>query len=200
VGGTGEKGCDMDTLKGLPASIIGQLKSDLPRFIKLTEDLLNFAAGYVYAAPADRSTFSLAHVDAYAQVITRFADAEGFPMDSSILELSLMIGNGENRWIEPLEETELQRAYVRASAAVQRLWCAVENLSNQPPKSDNDERDKWIYGQCCEGIAYAKIGHDLSSLARNNGWCAIDSPQALSSAAKRYANRHNLPLPPKRRD
>jgi hypothetical protein len=64
-------------------------------------------------------------------------------------------------------------------------------------KPGNDERDEWIYNQCNKGVPYSTIKHRLKS--EHPKWEQLDSPSGILQAAIRYAKRHRLPKPPKRR-
>jgi len=57
----------------------------------------------------------------------------------------------------------------------------------------NDERDKWLYEQCCKLVKYETI---ISRLSKKTKWEPIDTPQGIKDAANRYADRHNLPSIP----
>jgi hypothetical protein len=59
-----------------------------------------------------------------------------------------------------------------------------------------EERDKWIYERCYDGLTYKNI---MLTLAKNtSGWDRIESPQGIRDRAKAYAKRHGLPEPPPR--
>jgi hypothetical protein len=61
-----------------------------------------------------------------------------------------------------------------------------------------EARDKWIYEQCCKGVAYDAIALRLKKKSVN--WPRIESKQGIQSAAQRYAKRHNLSDIPRRKD
>jgi len=59
----------------------------------------------------------------------------------------------------------------------------------------NEERDKWIYEQCCKLVKYVTI---INRLAKKKTWEAICTIQGIKLAANRYAARHDLPsIPPR---
>jgi hypothetical protein len=71
--------------------------------------------------------------------------------------------------------------------------------SNSPPESarivkekNTEERDKFIYDSCCMGTKYVSI---INRVSNNEDWEFIESAQGIRNAAKRYAERHGLPLP-----
>ena len=85
-----------------------------------------------------------------------------------------------------------------------RRW--IRWLENQPTvrieanvqlDAATEARDKWIYDQCKKGTVFSTIINRLSK--RPKSWGRIGSVQGIKDAAKRYANRHNLPLPPRRK-
>jgi hypothetical protein len=61
-----------------------------------------------------------------------------------------------------------------------------------------DERDKWIYEECCNGTAYDSIIRKLKQQA--DDWPRIESPQGIRMAAIRFAERQQLPPIPRRQD
>jgi hypothetical protein len=63
--------------------------------------------------------------------------------------------------------------------------------------AETEERDEWIYQQCCRGVAYKTIGSQLPS--QNTHWSEM-SKQGVLQAARRYAKRHSLPEPPPRQE
>ena len=67
-----------------------------------------------------------------------------------------------------------------------------------PIETPNDERDKWLYEQCCELVGYNTIVTRLRKLAKKKNWELIESVQGVKEAARRYAKRHNLTAIPKR--
>ena len=60
----------------------------------------------------------------------------------------------------------------------------------------NEDRDKWIYEECCKGTAYDTIIELLEKQAQF--WERIGSPPGIRASALRYAKRHSLPLPKRR--
>jgi hypothetical protein len=59
-----------------------------------------------------------------------------------------------------------------------------------------EARDKWIYEQCCKGVAHDTIAIRLKK--KPTTWVRITRKQGIFACAKRYAERHALPLPPPR--
>jgi hypothetical protein len=69
-----------------------------------------------------------------------------------------------------------------------------------------EARDKWIYGRCCKGMTYKMIKTELKgriaqqkARGRKRPWGSIGTIQGICRAAERYAKRHGLPRPPRRR-
>ncbi len=63
--------------------------------------------------------------------------------------------------------------------------------------SANDQRDKWIYAQAIKGTAWASIKRALDR--KPETWERIETENGVKDAAKRYADRHSLPPPPRRK-
>ena len=61
-----------------------------------------------------------------------------------------------------------------------------------------EARDRWIYQECCRRVAYDTIAIRLKS--KPSSWPRIESKQGIQNAAKRYAERNNLPPIPKRQE
>ncbi len=66
-------------------------------------------------------------------------------------------------------------------------------IATQSPK---EQRDKWIYGECMKGTPYKTIAIRLNKKPKK--WSRIESVNGIKMAAKRYAERHSLPMPPAR--
>src|SRR5262249_35485275 len=64
--------------------------------------------------------------------------------------------------------------------------------SGRPVRKDRktEARDKWIYEQCCKGVAYDSISRNLSK--KNPKWLRIGTKQGIRDCAMRYAKRHGL--------
>jgi hypothetical protein len=69
-----------------------------------------------------------------------------------------------------------------------------------------EARDKWIFGHCCKGMTYKMIKAELKARiaqqkarGRKRPWGSIGTIQGICRAAERYAKRHGLPRPPRRR-
>jgi len=63
-------------------------------------------------------------------------------------------------------------------------------ISTQSPK---EQRDKWIYNECIKGTPYQTIVIRLNKKPKK--WSRIESVNGVKMAAKRYAERHSLPMP-----
>ncbi len=63
--------------------------------------------------------------------------------------------------------------------------------------SKTEARDKWIYEKCCRLTPYKTIVVQLSR--QRKAWDRIESVPGIKRAAKAYAIRHNLELPPARK-
>jgi hypothetical protein len=72
--------------------------------------------------------------------------------------------------------------------------------SRRPPLRDKvtEARDKWIYDLCIKGEAYDTIARKLPQ--KNARWTRISTKQGILAAARRYAQRHELPPPPPRQN
>lgn len=77
---------------------------------------------------------------------------------------------------------------------------ASEGETEGKQSLDRDGRDGWIYAKCCERVVYKNIKRELNELAPSKGWLKISTIQGIRAAAKRFAERHNLPLPPSRHE
>jgi len=69
--------------------------------------------------------------------------------------------------------------------------------SRKRAKGQNEERDRWIYDRCLAGESYKSIVNALNQ--QSEEWGEIVSPQGIYQAAKHYAERHDLDLPPSRK-
>lgn len=58
-----------------------------------------------------------------------------------------------------------------------------------------EERDRFIYEQCCAGMPYGQIAAEVN---KNSDWAPLETKNGAKDAAKRYAQRHQLPAPPRR--
>jgi hypothetical protein len=119
-----------------------------------------------------------ANLKAVCQSLEFLADVD-FPWFSIALVRELIIVNG-------------QRAVgLRAVASDEQAW-----IREPIATTANEDRDRWIYEQCCALVKYSSIKRALAN--NEEGWMPISSTSGLKLAAKRYAVRHNLPLPPSR--
>ena len=74
-----------------------------------------------------------------------------------------------------------------------------EQRPTRPRKGRNEERDHWLYERCMAGDLHRVIREELERLAKSNTWYTLDDDQGIQQAAVRYAVRHQLPPPPRRR-
>lgn len=59
-----------------------------------------------------------------------------------------------------------------------------------------EARNKWNYGECCKGTVYSTI---ISRLKRKpKSWLRITTISGIKKRAIAYAERYDLPMPPKR--
>ena len=101
-------------------------------------------------------------------------------------------------------DTPHQRLKDRLAGQLQSLddLIALAREVVKPPKRKvkrdqrTEARDKWIYKQCCDGVPYDSIARNIT--VKNKDWYKITSKHGIQAAAKRYAERHSLPLPPPR--
>jgi hypothetical protein len=107
-----------------------------------------------------------------------------------------------------------QERHARALAELQAqlpavLSCADGTRKRRPAArldGMDEARDKWIFGHCCKGMTYKMIKAELKARiaqqkasGRKRPWGSIGTIQGICRAAERYAKRHGLPRPPRRR-
>ena len=63
-----------------------------------------------------------------------------------------------------------------------------------------EARDRWLYQKCYKGVAHKTIKRDLGERYQTKGWRMITSIQGIRWAARNYAQRHGLPMPPSRQN
>lgn len=63
-----------------------------------------------------------------------------------------------------------------------------------------EDRDRWIYQQCCKGTPHDVIVADLRRIALLRGWSVVRSKQRVQQIGSEYARRHERKPPPPRRD
>lgn len=99
---------------------------------------------------------------------------------------------------KPVDDS-IRRAAAITSGDGNRLAFRIDpNLYGKSPrKNQNDERDSWIYKQCCDLVPYSEIRFQLTKKTK---WDQIDHDQGIRQAAIRYAKRKSFPPPPKRTD
>ncbi len=66
-----------------------------------------------------------------------------------------------------------------------------------PLETAADKRNKWLYEQCCKGTPYVEIRLKLKK--KPASWERLDTDQGVKDAARRYAEKNNLPLPASRK-
>jgi hypothetical protein len=112
-----------------------------------------------------------------------------------------------HRWFSVLDD-----AIQSSIAAIDYLLLAAAVETDEPPKTaakkrdgkkavrdkSLEARDAWIYKECCKGTAYDAIVIQLKKKPAN--WPRIESKQGIQNAAKRYAERNNLPPIPRRQE
>jgi hypothetical protein len=97
-------------------------------------------------------------------------------------------------------------AFVVESTKALWDWWKASGADAKPPvlkDAATDARDKWIYEQCWKGVPYKKITAELAKKRESKpsqDWRIIKSEQGIRDAAKRYAERKELPAPPRRQD
>lgn len=94
------------------------------------------------------------------------------------------------RWPEP---------FLRAVAGHVRR--ALRTVGKAPPiqrpKLVNEDRDKWMYEQAVNGVAYKSIRFGIKK--QSSLWSQPEKRQGVWGAILAYAKRYDLPPPPKRR-
>ena len=95
---------------------------------------------------------------------------------------------------------DIRSCTVSAIDAILRLAPAESAKREKPaPIRDksSEDRDRWIYEKCLEGMPHGNIVLKLK--ANKEGWQHISTPQGIRDRAIKYAKRHGLPEPPPRR-
>jgi hypothetical protein len=109
------------------------------------------------------------------------------PINRALLEL------WQRAWIANIRTSiRDQRAVIQV---IDALNAAVANNGKALRDKQTEVRDEWIYKQCCAGVAYDTI---VRRLAKRKRWQHISTKQGIQYAARRYAERNNLPAPPPR--
>lgn len=106
-------------------------------------------------------------------------------------------------WIE-----ELRSRLATLSLALATCSTADQDRRNasQPPRTEEsdvrivrdretEDRDKFLYDKCFEGIKYSVI---INELKNYRSWSSIGTPQGIKDAANSYADRHKRQRIPKR--
>jgi hypothetical protein len=63
-----------------------------------------------------------------------------------------------------------------------------------------EQRNKWIYQQCRNGVPYKSIVAELKKRGPQKGWPLITSKQGIQAAATRYAEGHGHEKPAPRQN
>lgn len=87
-----------------------------------------------------------------------------------------------------------------------RLKRTLDPLPPTPkagPVNPVDARDAWIYAECVKGTPHDDIQRELERRVGSQdpefqAWALIETAAGIRQAANRYAERHNLDLPPTR--
>ena len=140
----------------------------------------------------------------YRRELLREDDGLGFSKRTA--RIATWIGQNSNLDPSPLwavyEELEAMQtddwevtpgSVIRAVRLAKRLVDRIIDRETATPESPAEQRNRWIYHECRAGIAYESIMRELSTKPTN--WERIYNAQGISAAAKRYAKKHNLPLP-----
>lgn len=88
-------------------------------------------------------------------------------------------------------------------AATIKAACFLAEMTPYKKKAPNpnDPRDKFIYGQLKKTtIPQQELLNAYNKRAAQKGWYEFDDIQGWAQAGKRYAKRHGLAPPPRRRD
>ncbi len=87
---------------------------------------------------------------------------------------------------------------VKCWSFVNSVWsasiAATEAILSAADSDSVIPRDKWLYEQCCAGVAFQTIVNRL----KKKNWELIETVQGVKKAAARYAKLHDLPEIPKR--
>lgn len=76
----------------------------------------------------------------------------------------------------------------------------IEDLGGKallPAATANDARDEWLYDLAMKTVAWGTIRMRLAKKPKS--WERIDSDNGVKKAARAYAHRHGLPVPPPRK-
>jgi len=76
----------------------------------------------------------------------------------------------------------------------------IEDLGGKAPPpaaTANDTRDEWLYDLAMKTVAWGTIRMRLAKKPKS--WERIDSDNGVKKAARAYARRHGLPIPPTRK-
>jgi len=86
---------------------------------------------------------------------------------------------------------------VGAKDVIRTMDAPEQTESEQEWKAAIEARDRWIYEQIMANIKFPEIIRELKTKPAK--WQRISSVPGIKKAANRYAERHELPIPPQRR-
>lgn len=110
------------------------------------------------------------------------------PLWALVDEMSALFA-ADGRWWDASAASLMQKT-CHAQRIVERL------LKMGLVPSPEEQRNHWIYSQCCAGTPYDQIIHELRR--QPESWPRLESIPGVKAAAERYAQRHGLPSPPTR--
>jgi hypothetical protein len=139
----------------------------------------------------------LAHIPGVVEGLRRGHEAEY----ATLVELEY----GHKRDDFDLERARLGREMIAASSAQARGPRRGPARVHRRPASTRqkkalEQRNKWIYQQCCNGVPYKSIVAELKKLGPQKGWPLITSKQGIQAAATRYAEGHGHEKPAPRQN
>src|SRR5262249_21857331 len=112
-------------------------------------------------------------------------DAEGFTHHLTVSLARVLI-----QWYPSATEIRALRGWLHQATSDSREKSQTSTEVVLP--NANDRRDKFICESMAKGKTRAVIRNEVN---KRKSWETLDSEQAVSAAAKRYANRQGLPWP-----
>lgn len=94
------------------------------------------------------------------------------------------------------ELEQFVREFVASEKASQSRVFGKKKGKNVGWDAAVEARNKYIYDSCMKGVAYSIVINRLRRKPRT--WGLIESVSGIKKAAKAYATRHDLPMPPER--
>jgi hypothetical protein len=165
------------------------------------------------AGPEDRLTmFSLSTSEIIGWFMATRPQVDFQPIIRIYEVAQKWTADGNSQRLPKLSDIETQWDLSDILLLAAYLALAKSNWNEEPPSTARngqgvparvrdkavDARDRWIYAECCKGIAYDTMARALTK--KPASWPRIDSKQGIQNAAKRYAQRHNLAPIPKRQE